>query len=68
VDEVCHSDPLVSETYNDRLRVIGLTNGGQLLTVILAKEAEGIYYAVTARPASRKERQLHRSRKEDKST
>ena len=63
VEEVCHNDPIVSETYNDRLRVIGLTGSGEILTVILAPEDEDVYYVVTARPASRKERQLYRAQK-----
>jgi uncharacterized DUF497 family protein len=54
---------MVNETYNDRLRVIGLTGGGDILTVILAPESDGVYYVVTARPASRKERQLYRTQK-----
>jgi uncharacterized protein len=63
VEEVCHNDPMVSETYNDRLRVIGLTGGGDILTVILAPQSDGVYYVITARPASRKERQLYRTQK-----
>lgn len=63
VEEVCHSDPIVSETYSDRLRVVGLTGSGEILTVILAPEGDGGYYVVTARPASRKERQLYRAQK-----
>lgn len=63
VEAVCHSDPIVSETYNERLRVIGRTDSGVLLTVILAPEGDDVYYVVTARPASRKERQIYRARK-----
>ena len=63
VEEVCHNDSIVSEKYNDRLRVIGLTGSGAILTVILAPESAGVYYVVTARPASRKARQLYRARK-----
>jgi uncharacterized DUF497 family protein len=61
VEAVCHNDPIVSATYNDRLRVIGATHGGAILTVILAPEGEGAYYVITARPASRKERRLYQS-------
>ena len=63
VEEVCHNDPMVSETYNERLRVVGLAGSGKILTVILAPEGDGVYYVVTARPASRKERQLYRAQK-----
>jgi uncharacterized DUF497 family protein len=59
VEEVCHGRPLTSATYNDRLRVIGPTALGRMLTVILAPEGEAVYYVVTARPARRKERQRY---------
>jgi len=35
------------------------TRKGRMLTVILAPKGENVYYAVTARPASRKERSLY---------
>jgi uncharacterized DUF497 family protein len=61
VEEVCHNDPLVKETYGGRLRAIGITNAGRALTVVLAlKTDSGDYYPVTARPASSKERALYR--------
>jgi uncharacterized DUF497 family protein len=59
VEQVCQGDHHVSQTPNGRLRLIGLTRGGHLLTIILAPKAEGTYYTVTARPASTKERQLY---------
>jgi len=59
VEEICHQDPITSETYSGRIRVVGWTRG-RILTAILAPEAdEGVYYVVTARTASRKERQLY---------
>ncbi len=60
VEQVCQGQPMFSETYGDRLRMVGPTRRRRMLTVILApKEAEGFYYPVTARPASRKERQRY---------
>ncbi len=57
VEEVCHGQPMTSQTYNGRLRVVGPTRRHRMLTVILApKEEPGVYYPVTARPADRKER------------
>jgi uncharacterized DUF497 family protein len=51
------SQPVTSQTYNGRIRVIGPTHNHRMLTVILAPTDEpGIYYPVTARPADRKER------------
>jgi len=63
VEEVCHNNPLVSRTYNDRLRLVGLTAEGEIVTVILAPQGREIYYPITARPATRKERQLYRAQK-----
>ena len=59
VEEVCHGRPMTSATYAGRLRVVGPTRSGRMLTVILAPQGEGIYYPVTARPASRKERRRY---------
>jgi uncharacterized DUF497 family protein len=61
VEEVCHDQPVTSETYKGRLRVVGLTQSGRILTVILAPTPEaGVYYPITARPADRKERRNYR--------
>ena len=60
VEEVCHDDPMTSATYEGRLRVIGQTLAGRMLTVILApRNGDGTYYTVTARSASRKERRFY---------
>ena len=48
-------------SYNGRIRLIGLDTVGSMVTVILSpQEEQGIYYVVTARPASRKERRVYR--------
>jgi uncharacterized DUF497 family protein len=65
VEQVCHGVPLVSETYAGRLRVLGLTVSGRMLTVILAPQGDGFYYVVTARSMSKKERQIYRLERED---
>jgi uncharacterized DUF497 family protein len=66
VEEVCHGRAFFSEnTYKGRLRVIGPNAAGRVLTVILAPEGEGMYYPVTARTASRKERQRYREHYRD---
>jgi len=62
VEEVCHGAPTFSQTYKGCLRVIGPTRIGRMLTVILAPEGPGgVYYPVTARPASRQERRRHQA-------
>ena len=60
VVEVCRKWHIVRETYADRLIVIGANGGGDLLTVILNPRGDSVYYPVTARPASRKERRAYR--------
>jgi len=57
VEEVCHGRPVTSSTYKGRIRVVGPTRSGRMLTVILAPTTRtGVYYPITARPADRKER------------
>lgn len=63
VEEICTSEAITSETYAGRIRVIGSTVVGRVLTVILAPKGDDIYYPVTARPASRKERQIYEAHK-----
>jgi len=64
VEEVCHSTPVTSQTYQDRIRVIGPTSRQRMLTVILAPTDEpGIYHPVTARPADRNERRQYREQR-----
>ena len=61
VEEVCHDEPITSETYKGRIRVVGLTRSGRILTVIVAPTTDtGVYYPITARPADRKERRNYR--------
>ena len=62
VGEVCESGPLIDGTYKDRLRLLGRTRSGRVLAVILAPEEDGVYYTITARPASRKERAFYQER------
>ncbi len=65
VEEVCHGDHIVRETYGDRLVLIGPTHAGRMVAAVLEPEPdeEAIYYPVTARPASRRERRLYREEK-----
>ena len=64
VEEICDQDPVTSETYGGRIRVIGRTEAGRILTAILSPQQEdGVYFPITARTASRKERQLDRDQR-----
>ncbi len=60
VEEVLHGTTVVRDTYAGRLVAVGLTADGRMLAAILEPEPNGTYYVVTARPASRKERQRYR--------
>ncbi len=40
--------------------LIGLTRAGRTLAVVLDPEEDAVYYPVTARPASRRERRIYR--------
>ncbi len=46
----------VESTYGGRLLMIGATAAGRYIAVILDPEPIDVYFPVTARPASRKER------------
>ena len=59
VEEVCQGVFHASVTHDERLRTIGITAKRRILTIILARKEAHIYYPITARPASRKERQIY---------
>lgn len=64
VEEACHSDYITFTSYKGRFLLIGLTDAGRMLAVILDPELEkGVYYPVTARSADIKERRLYRELK-----
>ena len=56
VEEVCHGIFIVRESYKDRIILVGMTNKGRFLAIVLEEKLSGIYYPVTARTADRKER------------
>ncbi len=65
VEAVCYGEHIEHEAYAGRMMVIGQVQSGRMLSVILAPESEqGVYYAVTARPASRRERRIYQQRRE----
>ena len=59
VEEVCRGPFFAIATYAGRELVIGPTQEGRMLTVVLEPLEPGVYFPVTARPASRKERQRY---------
>jgi uncharacterized DUF497 family protein len=65
VEIVCQGDFILLKGKKGRLVVIGFNQVERMLAVVLDPEPEGtgVYYPVTARPASRKERRLYQQAK-----
>ena len=63
VEQVRHGLFVSSATYSGRLRLVGATRRGRMLTVILAPRGRGVFYPVTARPATRKEWRYYQAQK-----
>ncbi len=62
-EEVCHGDPVELRSYKGRIILVGPSQAGRLLAVVLEHEGDAVYYPVTARPASRKERRYYEQQK-----
>ena len=60
VDEVVFGRPFWTRTRGGRFRVLGQTDAGRYLTVIVAS---GVYSLVTARDATDAERRAYRARR-----
>ena len=60
VEEVCQSSFISSNSYGGRFLVVGLTQAGRALAVVVEPSVDDRYYVVTARPASRRERRWYR--------
>ena len=58
IEETCGQVMNSFKSYQDRLIILGKTKNNRLLTLVLMKKSKGIYYLVTARDMSRKERRL----------
>jgi uncharacterized DUF497 family protein len=64
VEQVCHGNHEEMDGKEGRIIVIGLTQEGRMLSAILDPEEEPeVYYPVSARDASRKERRYYREKK-----
>lgn len=64
VEEICKRDPLVQQGKKGRLAVSGKTATGRFLVIILDPEPEpGVYYPVTAYPASGRYRRVYEQEK-----
>ena len=56
VEEVVAGERIVEPGHSGRYVLIGPTASGRMLAVVLEPEGAGVFFPVTARPASRKER------------
>ena len=63
VEQVCHGQHVQRQAYAGRIMLIGTTEAGRILSVVLNPEENDMYYPVTARPASRGERRVYLSEK-----
>jgi uncharacterized DUF497 family protein len=64
VEQVCRGEHLVRQGHSGRLLVIGPTEAGRILAVVIDPEpTPGHYYPVTARPADRQERRRYAQEK-----
>lgn len=59
VEEVVFATPYITRTRQGRYRLIGQTNAGRYLTIIVAPRGRGVYGLVTARDADESERRLY---------
>lgn len=58
IEEACDQPVKAFKSYKDRLIILGKTKNSRLLTIVLVKQGKKIYYVVTARDMSRKERKF----------
>lgn len=64
VENICHGPYMDGEANKGRIFLIGPTGTGRMLAAILDPEPEqGVYYPVSARTASRKERRQYQEGK-----
>ncbi len=59
VEQVCHGEHIEHVASAGRVMLLGISGAGRMLAVVLEAESGGVYYPLTARPASRKERRLY---------
>ena len=58
VEQVSQGDYIFWQSYGGRIMLVGETSAGRLIAMVLGDKGDGLYYPVTARPASRKERNV----------
>jgi len=63
VQEVVDGDSITRPGQRGRVLLTGPAVAGRMVTVVLEPEGGGVFYPVTARPASRKERREYQTEK-----
>jgi uncharacterized DUF497 family protein len=66
VEEACKNWREVTETRLGRFLLVGRTNSGRWVSVVLASKGRGVYYPVTARDSSKKERRSANDKENEK--
>ena len=67
VEQVCKSEFIVRDSYDGRYLIIGFTEVGRMITVILDPEFnEGVYYPISARATAQNERRYYNQEKGNK--
>ena len=61
-EEVCESSHLLRKNRKDTYSIIGQTQAGRYLTIILSPRSPGSFYPVTARDSDNKEERKFRNR------
>ena len=61
VEQVLHSNFSARSTYRARLMIIGKTESGRILTIIVHEDDAEIFYVVTARDSSPEECQIYQT-------
>ena len=64
VEEACAGRHIDRLAYGGRIMLIGATVGGAVIAMVLEPLGDDLYYPVTARPASRRERQAYQNETE----
>jgi len=63
-EDACFGSPLFRQSYDGRILAIGPTRTARMVAVALDPEGGGVFYPVTARPASRKERRRYEANRQ----
>ncbi len=66
VEQACHTAPETLTGKKGRIILIGPTSARRMIAVVLESVGRGVFYPVTARTASRKERRYYQEQQAQK--